>query len=165
MNGLTLSPVLGVQEIKAAIGKVQKGTGYAVQRGLNESGKFLLKESLKIVPLLTGALRSSGKVVNVGGRGMKADIVVCYGGKAGVTTIHGNDNVDYAVDVHQDRERLHGKAFNIAYAAKIANPQTPFERIYYKRRKDEEQFKFLEQPAREKKNEMLQIIVNEVKKG
>lgn len=117
--------------------------GTAVARGLKKAGLALLRESQQLVPVDTGNLRGTGKCRNVGGSGFDADVVVAYGG----------ENCNYAVYVHEDTTKKHGAAYNAAYGSEGE-----------KLRGEKQQAKFLEQPAREMRSELIKIIVDEGRK-
>lgn len=136
-----ISRVSGLPSVLRNLRNANDRIGRGVQRGLVQGGRFLLRESHKIVPVDTGVLRASSDVRNVGGSGTKADIVVFY-------------NTEYAVYVHEDLTKKHGQAYNEAYGAEGEKLRGP-----------DQQAKFLEKPAREKRQEILKIVVAEARKA
>jgi len=153
----------GVEQVLRNINVASEKMGRAAERGCIAGAKFLRNESLKLVPVQLGALRSSCyKPKNIGGKGFKADIVIGY-------------TADYAVWVHEDlvaqappARAAHGKFFNIKHAAEIAAAKgkaagTAKGGMF--NRGSLEQAKFLEQPLRDKRKEILQIIANAIKQA
>lgn len=124
-----------------------------IENGLIRAGRYLQRESQKIVPKQTGDLHNSAYCRNVGRHGFKADIVVGY-------------TAFYAVYVHEDLDKLHGTAFNIVHAKEIeaakGTKKGTTEGGMFKRGPNQ-QAKYLEKPAREKKPEIIRIIYSEVK--
>jgi hypothetical protein len=101
-------------------------------RGVEGAGRELLKESRKIVPIETKALWHTGKVV----KGLGTDpndvkVAVQYGGAP---------HVHYAVFVHEDMTKRHGRVYNEYYAIDIANGEL-------KRKRPQERAKYLSGPA------------------
>jgi len=160
---LILTPVINTKDIIAKIGTIKKKMEAGLERGLIEGGKLIHNESKRFVPVLTGALRGSARVSKTGS-GFTTDVVVSYGSENEEKTGVDNKKAIYAVYVHQDMEKAHGARFNRKWAYEIANAHTPAQRKYYFNRKAEEQAKFLERPAREQKDAVLNIIAKEVKK-
>ena len=148
---MILAKVTGVKQIAFNMKKVNSKLSNNFSRGLKRGGLFLLKHSKKIVPVQVGTLRSSGFCRNVGGSGFRTDIVVGY-------------TAEYAAYVHEDLEKAHGKAFNIKHASEIATAKgmkrgTAAGGMF--KRGEDQQAKFLEKPAREKRPEILAIIRGE----
>lgn len=105
-------------------------------RGLAGAGSELLKESRKIVPIETKALWHSGKVVKDQGQGPNdRAVAVEYGG---------TPHVHYAVFVHEDMTKRHGRVYNEYYDIEIANG----ERM---RKRPQERAKYLSGPASDKR--------------
>ena len=135
----------------------------AVARGLVKGGLLLQAKSKEIVPVQTGNLKASCFTRNVGGNGFDADVVVGY-------------TSDYAVFVHEDLTKAHGKAFNVKHAEEIAAAGHLTKKGKWKvdtpmgtakggmfPRGENQQAKFLEKPARENRLEILRIVTNEAK--
>lgn len=98
-------------------------------RGLKKAGLFLQKESLKLVPVETGALKGSAFTsINKEGRNGVSDVIVGY-------------TASYAVYVHEDLTKAHGAMYNRKYRVKIAAG-------LLKKKKPNETAKFLEIPSR-----------------
>lgn len=147
--------IKGIDLVMRNLRLVGKYTKVSIARGMKEGGKHLLRESMKIVPMWTGALRASGRVDNIGGEGSDVDIVVHYGGGS-------KGSGAYSVYVHEikDPPVAHGASFNRKHAAMIAllSGGKKKKHSYYYNRKPEEQFKFLEKPAREERDAIIRII-------
>lgn len=120
--------------------------GSGVARGLMKGGLHLQRKSQEITPVDLGDLHGSSFVRNVGGSGFNTDIVVGYGSEA----------CNYAVFVHEDLDKAHGKAFNIKYAKEIAAGTMD-------NRGENQQAKFLERPARTEKKRIIKIIQREAR--
>jgi len=152
-----LDPVLNMQDIIDKIGKLRMGMGKGIERGLVKGGKIIYDESRNFCPIgVTGNLHASARVTKEGS-GMTTDVEVSYGTK-------NDEKVTYAVYVHERLEPAHGEEFNTKHALKIALARTPAQKKYYFTRRPQEQAKFLERPAREQKNNILNIIIKELKK-
>jgi hypothetical protein len=107
------------------------------ERGLAAGGKFIIRESLKVVPVEHGVLKSTW-FVRMLGKGFKARVFMGY-------------TAAYALWVHENLDAAHGSAFNAKHAAAI--------KLGLKRKRGpNQQAKFLERPAREKRGEALAII-------
>lgn len=123
-----------------------------VEIGEEKAAEFLLKKSNTFAPRHTGALIKSGRVVMEG---------TGHDAKASVT--YGDEEVDYAVVVHEDLTKAHGRRFNRKYAREIAEGVDP---SYFFKRRDREKAKFLQDSARDRGNikKMRDIIRDEVTK-
>lgn len=144
----SVAKITGAKTIIRNLEKVNKRYAKGTETGLKLAGHFLEKESRAIVPVQLGNLKASSFTRNIGGSGFRADVIVGY-------TAH------YAVYVHENLEAAHGKEFNAKHAAEISGAVgTKRERA--KRglfnRGENQQAKFLEKPAREKRGEILRII-------
>lgn len=136
--------------IEAVLRKFSKAADKIIRvsvAGLKEGGKFLQNKSQEIVPKQIGTLHSSAFTRNIGGEGTKADIVVGY-------------TADYAVFVHEDLTKAHGQEFNVKYAEEIIaatgkHSGTAEGGMFL--RGDNQQAKFLEQPARQYRKEIFDI--------
>ncbi|MFA7218026.1 MAG: hypothetical protein WC057_05445 [Dehalococcoidales bacterium] len=130
--------------------------GRAVEKGLLAGGVHLRKKSLEIVPVQIGNLHGSAYPPrNVGGRGLRADVVVGY-------------TAEYAPWVHEipSPRVTHGKEFNIKHAAEIAAAVgTPLGTAKGGMflRKPEEQWKFLEKPMKTERKNIFKIIGNYIR--
>lgn len=116
----------GVKEIVKRLHTVAGETAKGMEKGLVKAGAFLLRESQKIVPVDTGALKNSG-FVRKDGEGFKTDVTVGY-------------TMEYAIYVHENLDARHARG---------------------------KQAKYLEDPARAKRQDMILIIRKEaqLKKG
>jgi hypothetical protein len=133
----------------------------AWENGLLKGGLLLQRESQAIVPVQFGPLRASAFTRNVGRSGFDADVIVGY-------------TAAYAVFVHENLEAAHGADFNVKHANKIAGMsdlrKSQHRKVRVKDiwflRGENQQAKFLEQPARQYRMAILQVIgktiVNEV---
>ena len=152
----------GMQEVLKNLRESKTLMGRGAERGLKKAGLFLLRESQKIVPVLTGNLRGSG-FIRISGSGMKTDVIVGY------TAL-------YAAYVHEDLSKAHGEQFNVKYADLIATRATRGKRRRkmgfmhdvqadpYFKRGERQQAKFIETPARENREKMLAMITSEIKR-
>lgn len=151
-----------LQNLKQADAKMQS----AAERGCIAGANLLRNESRRIVPVQTGNLKASAYPPrNIGGRGWRADIVVGY--TAG----------DYAIYVHEipNPPTTHGKEFNIKHAAEIAaagkivngrwKPTSPMGTAQGGMfpRGEEQRFKYLEEPMRTKRREIIGIIAKYIR--
>ncbi len=140
----TLKSVTGMNTILRNMGKAKKTFAAGVGRGLMMGGLHLQRKSQDITPVDFGPLKASAFTRNVGGKGFATDIIVGYGSEA----------VDYAVYVHEDLNKVHGKVFNIKYAKQIAAGTMH-------NRGENQQAKFLERPAREERRTIIIIVRRE----
>jgi hypothetical protein len=85
--------VQGVKEIKDALAKHRHKSAKGLRVGLLRAGLFLQRESQKIVPVDTNALRASANT-RAEGAGFDVAVVVSYG-------------TDYALYVHENLEARH----------------------------------------------------------
>jgi hypothetical protein len=148
-----LVQVQGVPAFLSRLRAANANIGAGVHRGLIRGGRYLQRKSQEIVPVQLGDLKRSAFTRNIGGFGFNADIIVGYTAK-------------YAVYVHEDLQKRHGRAFNLHYAKQIAAAKgkkagTAAGGMF--KRGDEEQAKFLEKPAREERKFILGIIAMEAK--
>lgn len=149
-----MAEVIGTEKLIAQLKQARDAKLRNLKIGVNKAGAFLLRESLKIVPRETGALARSGRS-RIGEESTKVRPVniVSYG-------------TDYAIYVHEipDPPTAHGASFNIKHLWEYMSAKTPAEKAKW-RRAPEQQYKFLEKPAREKRKEIRDIIVSEVAKN
>ena len=153
-----------VSNLKRADARIQA----ACQRGIAAGANHLRTKSMEIVPVQTGVLKASCHAPrNIGGHGFKCDYVISYG--AGTSG-------KYAVYVHEDLTKAHGKAFNIKHAAEIAaaghyvTSKTTGKQKWKADtflgtaqggmfpRGENQQAKFLEQPMRTERKTIIGII-------
>jgi hypothetical protein len=137
--------VYGVKEVLAKLSKADKDVGRGIQRGLIKAGLFLLRESQLIVPVDLGNLKASG-ATRAEGSGAATVVWVVY-------------TANYAVYVHENLDAAHGKAYNLKYAEQISARLKGFHS-----RGENQQAKFLEEPARLHQDRLGQIIHEEVSK-
>lgn len=138
--------ITGLNTVIRNLTKSKKVLGTGVARGLKKGGLHLQRKSQEIVPVDLGNLKGSSFCRNVGGKGFDTDIVVGYGSEA----------CDYAVFVHEDLDKAHGKLFNVKYAKEIAAGTMS-------NRGENQQAKFLESPARKGKRRIIRIIQKEAR--
>ena len=153
MNPKGMIKVVGVNEVISNLLKTRTKIGVPVERGLKKAGLFLLREADKIIPVQTGKLRASKFIVSFG-TGIHSEVILGY-------------RAEYAALVHEipNPPIAHGKAFNLKHASEIAAAKGTFmgtaEGGMFNRRENE-QFKYLEKPARDKRKDMLIIIRNTI---
>ena len=148
-----LSRVTGLNEVLSALKGAKDLIGLRVGRGLKKGGLHLLKATDKYTPVQFGNLRNSKFIRNVGGSGYQTDILVGFTAK-------------YAVWVHEDMTRKHGKDFNVAHAQEIATASGTLRGTVKGGmflRGEDQQAKYLERPAREERKYILKIIAREAK--
>lgn len=142
----------GIDKVKTAL-RIRRGR-YAsgIERGLKTAGLFLLRESMKLVPVQTGALRASGPAVTrATGSGFRTVMTVGYG-------------TDYAVFVHENLEAAHGAKFNVKHADRIAAATTPAQKAIWFERGPRQTAKFLEIPLNMYRSRLAQIVRQEASK-
>ena len=146
-----MAKVIGFDKVLTNVNLHIKKMQQRAEAGLKEAGLLLLKASQEIVPKDYGKLYASGHVVILNPGTSKVTMRVLYGGP----------DAPYAIIVHENPDALHGQAFNIAYAAKIAaNPATG---PYRHPRRPRELYKFLETPYREHLNDMKAIVLAKIR--
>ncbi len=139
--------VLGLQPLLRKLKKLNEVTKQKVSAGLAEAGGVLLSASKDIVPRQTGNLAGSGFV-----RSGPVDT-------SGIRTTRVGYTAAYAVFVHEDLTKAHGKDFNVKHADEIANPNRAHTvKSGNFNRGDEQQAKFLERPMRDMRKELLEIV-------
>lgn len=131
--------------------------------GLVKGGRYLQAESMRIVPVQTDNLRGTAFTRRIS----TFHVIVGY-------------TAPYAAFVHENPNAAHGKAFNIKHAVEIAKAN---ERLYFDakgrvvgqkagtqrhkvwfNRGENQQWKFLETPARTKRLNILAIVAAEARK-
>jgi hypothetical protein len=156
--------IMGLQIVIKNLVLINHKIEKAITRGLIKGGVLLKRESHKIVPRFTGNLWRSSFIRSIGGIGYASDIVVGYGTNYGVF-VHERPNPPIA----------HGAAFNIKHAASIRRarasrrgmkdqPKT-WSQSYYKKRRPQEQYKFLQQPLEDNKQEIFNIVTDEIRRA
>ena len=153
--------ITGVNQMLKNLATAKMKFGFNLERGLVNAGKFLQRESQKIVPVQTGNLKNSAFTRKIGS-GVYVDVIVGY-------------TASYAAYVHEDLTKAHGKDFNIKHADEIARAgemkTTKSGRQVFKPklkmgtaaggmfpRGENQQAKFLEKPARDNRMILLNII-------
>jgi hypothetical protein len=153
--------ITGMPELMSRLKGAGKRIEMGVTRGLVKGGRFLQRESQKIVPVQTGNLRGSAFTRKLTAK----HVTVGY-------------TASYAAFVHENLDAAHGRAFNVKHAAAIARAN---RRLRFKQGKvvgqkagerrsttffnrgENQQAKFLERPAREKRLEILNIVAAEAR--
>ena len=143
-----MANITGIREMQQALAKTEKLTYKGLRTGLKRAGLLLQRESMKLVPIQTGNLRGSADT-QMEGAGKQVAAVVFY-------------STDYAIFVHENLEAAHGAAFNAKYAEEIA--AAPPNHPFYFKRGPKQQAKFLEQPLREMRGQLVQIVSSEIEK-
>lgn len=143
--------IKGVKEIKARMEEFNKDMSKQLDIGLKNAALYLQRESQKIVPVQMGNLKASAfsRVL--------PDIIKSQVGISSPSAVVGY-TANYAVYVHENLDASHGKAFNLKYAKEINEAKTSSQKRVWFRRGENQQAKFLEAPAREKKDEIFRII-------
>lgn len=144
---VTITGVNGVQQKIRVFGRDAEKK---VERGLKKAALFLQRESMKLVPVQFGILRSTA-FTRAEGHGAKTRVIVGY-------------TSQYAVYVHENLDATHGKAFNSKHADKIASAHTSAQRRVWFRRGPNQVAKFLEIPARTKQADLERIIKGEARR-
>lgn len=85
--------VQGMKNVEAAIKAHTKATAKGVRIGLYRAGLFLQRESQKVVPVDTGALKGSA-TTRAEGEGLDTAVIVGYG-------------TDYGLYVHENLDARH----------------------------------------------------------
>jgi hypothetical protein len=137
--------VTGVQQILSKMKAHNSKHGQQFQAGLVLAGIHLERISRSVFcPVHKGNLKASGFSRRIGA-GWQTDVIVGY-------------TAAYAVYVHENMDAKHGREFNIAYMDEIATAHTRAQKKYYFNRGETQQAKYLERPAREERQAMLNII-------
>jgi hypothetical protein len=153
----------GMSQVLTKLKKATSLTKDNLSRGLVRGGQFLQAESMRIAPVQTGDMRGSAFTRKI----TRYHVVVGY-------------TAPYAAFVHENPNAAHGKAFNVKHAEKIAkananlyfNPQgkvigqkagTRRHPIWFNRG-EKQRWKFLEEPAKTKRLEILAIVAAEARR-
>jgi hypothetical protein len=124
--------IQGMDKVIQSINQGYNRYQYRFYVVLRQAGFFILRESDKEVPIDTGELWRSRRVLRTG-----------QGFKTVVTAGYGNPNSpaqEYAVYVHEMFGIAHGEAYNVKYAARIAAGKDHM-------RRPGEKYKYLEDPV------------------
>lgn len=132
--------IFGVTAFLSKLNKEAQRRSQAVQTGLKRCGALLLRESMMIVPVDTGFLRRSGKVVATG--------------VGNTTVVQVGYSAAYSVFVHENLDVAHGEAYNTKHADAIAAG-------FLKNRGPNQQALFLIQPLIQLRPEFLRIMKEE----
>lgn len=132
-----ISKVGGVHHLMTTLERQKGRYAGGIQHGRRKAAEFLLGEAQRFVPIDSGELSNSGKVVERG-VGVKGPTFVQF-------------TAEHAIFVHEDMEKAHGALFNIKYAQDILTGKTHA-------RRPQEMAKFLEVPARKHEGTMFRII-------
>jgi len=143
---MRIKKITGLNIVIRNLTKAKGVLGRDIARGLKKGGLHLQRKSQEITPVDLGNLRGSSFCRNVGGSGFNTDIVVGFG----------SEGVGYAVFVHEDLDKAHGRKFNIKHAKEIAAGTMD-------NRGEKQQAKFLESPARKEKKRIIKIIQREAR--
>ena len=139
----------GVEKMIAHWNRRRQKNLAGLANGLKQAGLILLRASQNIVPVDTGNLKASAFIRDDSQTPEQPAVIVGY-------------TANYAIFVHEDLNALHGEAFNQAYADLIAARKAkrgakgslrPFHS-----RGPQQQAKFLEQPFRELRPQLKEII-------
>jgi len=102
--------LIGIPRTKQRMRKKAKESKEKLRRGMWKAGRFLLARTQELVPVDTGALKKSGKLlVNEKHVGENVPAIV---------VTYGNDKVDYAIYQHENLDYFH----NIGQAKFIEQP-------------------------------------------
>jgi hypothetical protein len=137
----------GLPEALAKIKESYKRKGDAVTRGLKKAGLQLQRWSQQIVPVDKGILKGSAFTRLTKDAGFDSEVQVGYA-------------AGYAIFVHEKLDAAHGAAYNEKYAAQIEAGDSGFHS-----RGENQQAKFLEQPAREHAQDIKNIVAEEARRG
>lgn len=133
--------------------KVRQKHGRAISLGMRKGGLFLQRLSQDIVPVDMGNLRASAFTRRTGNGW---DTIV----RTGYTA-------SYAVFVHENLQVTHGRAYNIKHHEDIVKRRKYWYKgklRTYRKRGDQQQAKFLSDPARKKRREMVLVVYSEAKR-
>ena len=151
-----MADVTGDKKLIAQLNQKRNALLKNLRVGVYKGGLFLLKKSLEIVPRDEGYLARSARCrISEESTKERPVVKVSYG-------------TDYAVYVHEipDPPTAHGWHYNLKHRWEIATGAIePWSGRPYHERGPNQQYKFLEKPARENRPEIRDIIANEVKKS
>jgi hypothetical protein len=139
---MELAKVKGLREVKRNLDMSQAMFAKKIEHGLKRGAALVHRKSQETVPVDQGNLKGGGKVnKKPGTSGLTTHMIVGY-------------SAEYAVFVHEDLQKAHGRAFNIKHAAEIAAGTE-------NSRGDNQRAKFLENAVREN----LDAIFTEITTG
>lgn len=140
-----MAKVTGLKSLSKILAMKRAGSQKALERGLKKGGLFLQAESMKIVPVDTGHLRSTA-YTRVNRLGTRVEVLVGY-------------TAAYAIYVHE-REPVprHGQDFNDWHAEDIAAGREHA-------RGTNQQAKFLSRPMRRHRTFIRQLVKQELEDG
>lgn len=132
--------------MKAGLASLDKAQRIGCVKALTMATVHLQRESMKVVPVDKGPLRRSAEIRKKGN--------IESPKKPTITLTFGYFGIEYAIMVHEELTRAHGRAYNIKYAKEIAEgPNPPWHT-----RGDEQKAKYLEDPFRNNINIMQKMI-------
>jgi len=167
--------VKGVSQVLSGLRVAKNKLGHHADIGMKKAATMLMRESLKIVPVQTGALKASWDI-RKSGTGVNAVYTLGYFGVLYGAYVHEIPNIP-------PHGPTHGQEFNIKHLEEIIaagrwssdlkTHRTTFEPYGFAGtaqggmfpRKPEEQYKYLEKPVRENQKEVLNIIRTELMKA
>lgn len=129
-----------LKELPLAQGAIGKG----IERGLKKSGLLIFREAQKEVPVDTGNLKGSGFTRKLEGAGVSTLIGIGY-------------TAAYGIYVHERLDVAHGREYNKKHAVEIATG-------ILNDRGTNQKAKFLEDPAKRLRGDVLRLISKEVQK-
>jgi len=151
--------VTGMGRIMNNLMAVHKRKGNGAEIGLKRAGAFLLRKSKYYCPTQLGAMKAGGQSRKTAGSGMTTEVTVSY-------------FAEYAPWVHEIRHRTmghrtvtitHGQEFNVKHTQDIERARGTWwgtaEGGMFKR-PPQQQYKFLEKPARENLSELRNIVAD-----
>jgi len=129
--------VANLRELIETLKKKKEAQAEGFEEGVTKAAWDLYDRALDVVPIETGKLWLSGKVI-IEGKGFQ-------------TVGHVIFDAEYAIWVHERLDLAHGKVYNIKYAEDIAAGRKILKR-------PQEQAKFLESPLRDNEARYRQMI-------
>lgn len=139
-----IASISGIPELWAKLKEEHGRRTKAMGRGLLKAGLLLQRYSQLIVPVDKGILKASA-FTRLSESGVRTTVLVGY-------------TANYAIYVHENLDAAHGAAFNLKYAAEI---KTGSEHS----RGENQQARFLIQPAIDHRAEYKRIIAEEAARG
>lgn len=163
-----MASVTGISAVQKAIQNRQRSKAQALAAGLKKAGLYLQAQSMKIVPVDKGNLKSSaftradGFLWTPGDPEAIAQVLPQFNkSSSNSIEVTVGYTASYALFVHENLDALHGAAFNAAYAEKIAaaaQARKHHQKANFHSRGPNQQAKFLETPFREKRETIVGII-------
>ena len=130
--------VTGLEETKHVFQQLAMMAPRALARGMYVEGEKIMTASKKEVPVDTGALMGTGRVIPPDPTAAEPEVKIVYGGPSGVTNPRTGEYVGYALWVHERLDQYHKpprKAKFLEDPAKAAIPGMD-ERIAAEMRKE-----------------------------